>query len=107
MKQFFIGAVALFTFSSVNAQELKTKANWFNLDYEKDGIRGMGVERAYEELLKGKTSQQVIVGVIDSGVDINHEDLKANIWVNKDEIPDEKFSMEIPEGYTEFDQSGM
>lgn len=87
MKQFFIGAVALFAFSNLNAQELKTKPNWFNLDYEKDGIRGMGVERAYEELLKGKTSQRVIVGVIDSGVDVNHEDLKANIWVNKGEIP--------------------
>ena len=87
MKQFFIGAVALFAFSNVNAQELKTKANWFNLDYEKDGIRGMGVERAYEELLKGRIPQRVIVGVIDSGVDINHEDLKANIWVNEDEIP--------------------
>jgi subtilisin family serine protease len=87
MKQFFIGAVALFAFSNVNAQELKTKANWFNLDYEKDGIRGMGVERAYEELLKGRTSQRVIVGVIDSGVDINHEDLRVNIWVNEDEIP--------------------
>lgn len=88
MKQFFIGALVLFAFSNSNAQELKTKANWFNLDYEKDGIRGMGVERAYEELLKGRTSQQVIVGVIDSGVDINHEDLKTNIWINMDEIPD-------------------
>ena len=29
----------------------------------------------------------VIVGVIDSGVDYNHEDLKANMWINPDEIP--------------------
>jgi subtilisin family serine protease len=29
----------------------------------------------------------VIVAVIDSGVDIEHEDLKNVIWVNKDEIP--------------------
>ena len=87
MKKFLIGAFALFAFSGINAQQLKTKANWFNLDYEKDGIRGMSVERAYEELLKGKTSKTVIVGVIDSGIDIEHEDLKANIWVNEDEIP--------------------
>lgn len=87
MKKFILGAVALFAFSGLNAQQLKTKTNWFNLDYQKDGIRGMGVERAYEELLKNRTSKTVIVGVIDSGVDIEHEDLKNNIWVNEGEIP--------------------
>ncbi len=33
-------------------------------------------------------SQDVIVGVIDTGVDYNHEDLAANIWTNPGEIPD-------------------
>jgi subtilisin family serine protease len=28
-----------------------------------------------------------VVAVIDEGVDINHPDLKANIWVNTDEVP--------------------
>jgi subtilisin family serine protease/subtilisin-like proprotein convertase family protein len=32
-------------------------------------------------------SRNVIIGVIDSGVDINHEDLRANIWNNPGEIP--------------------
>ncbi len=71
----------------MNAQELKTKANWQNLDYEKDGIRGMSVERTYEELLKGRPSQPVVVAVIDGGTDINHEDLKDKIWINTKEIP--------------------
>lgn len=87
MKKVIIGAFALLAFTSLNAQQLKTKANWFNLDYEKDGIRGMSVERAYTELLKGRASKTVIVGVIDSGIDIEHEDLKNNIWVNENEIP--------------------
>lgn len=30
----------------------------------------------------------VIVAVIDSGIDIDHEDLSSNVWVNADEIPD-------------------
>jgi subtilisin family serine protease len=30
----------------------------------------------------------VTVAVIDTGIDINHEDLKDNIWTNKLEIPD-------------------
>lgn len=35
------------------------------------------------ELTKG--SSEVIVAVIDQGVDYNHEDLAANMWVNEDE----------------------
>ena len=33
-------------------------------------------------------SRDVIIAVIDTGVDVNHPDLKDNIWVNEDEIPD-------------------
>ncbi|BAY27877.1 putative peptidase [Calothrix sp. NIES-2100] len=33
-------------------------------------------------------SKNVIVAVVDSGVDYNHVDLNANIWTNADEIPD-------------------
>ncbi len=32
-------------------------------------------------------SHKVIIAVIDSGIDLNHPDLKANIWINKGEIP--------------------
>ncbi|MBX7158518.1 MAG: S8 family serine peptidase [Verrucomicrobiae bacterium] len=32
-------------------------------------------------------SKDVVVAVIDTGVDWNHEDLKGNIWVNSGEIP--------------------
>ena len=61
--------------------------NWYNLDPETDSIYGIATERAYAELLKGKPSSTVIVAVIDSGIDIHHEDLKPNIWVNQKEIP--------------------
>ncbi len=79
--------IILFAVIAANAQNLKTKPNWHNLDYAKDGIRGMSTEKAYAELLKDKPSKTVIVGVIDSGIDINHEDLKNIIWVNTREIP--------------------
>jgi subtilisin family serine protease len=42
--------------------------------------------RAPEVWAAGYTGQEVTVAVIDSGVDINHEDLRDNIWVNTDEI---------------------
>ncbi|HEX8096710.1 MAG TPA: S8 family peptidase, partial [Pyrinomonadaceae bacterium] len=32
-------------------------------------------------------SRGIVVGVIDEGVDINHEDLKANVWTNPGETP--------------------
>ena len=34
------------------------------------------------------SSPQVVVAVVDTGVDYNHRDLQGNIWVNIDEIPD-------------------
>ena len=54
--------------------------------FVKDTIPGMSVDRAYEELLKNKKGQKVIVAVIDSGTDIEHEDLKGRIWTNPNEI---------------------
>ncbi len=59
---------------------------WSHLDLEKDSIPGMSVDKAYTELLKNKKGNKIIVGVIDSGVDINHLDLKSVIWTNKKEI---------------------
>ncbi len=61
----------------------KDQKNWYN----GPGL-GMNTDKAYEKLLEGKTTQTVIVAVIDSGVDVDHEDLKGQIWTNEDEIPD-------------------
>ncbi len=61
--------------------------NWFNLDPVEDKVNGISTERTYKELLAGKQSKTVLVAVIDSGIDIDHEDLKDVIWINEDEIP--------------------
>ncbi|UGU18276.1 S8 family peptidase [Sinomicrobium kalidii] len=70
--------------ADLNENEFKT---WPHADLIADTIPGMSVNRVYEELLKGRKSEKVIVGVVDSGVDIEHEDLKEVIWVNEKEIP--------------------
>lgn len=59
---------------------------WSHLDLVKDTIPGMSVDKAYAELLQGKTGQKVIVGIVDSGVDIEHPDLQGMIWTNAKEI---------------------
>lgn len=59
--------------------------DWFLRDPETDKIQGLSVERAYT-LLKGRPSRTVVVAVIDTGVDFNHEDLKDVMWVNEKEI---------------------
>ncbi|WP_422106625.1 S8 family peptidase [Winogradskyella sp.] len=63
------------------------KKNWGHLDLERDTVPGMAVDRAYEEIIKGKKGKKVIVAVIDSGIDIDHEDLDDVIWTNKKEVP--------------------
>ncbi len=60
---------------------------WSHLDPVRDTVPGMSVERAYSELLKKRKGETVIVGVIDSGIDLEHEDIKDVLWVNKGEIP--------------------
>ncbi len=63
------------------------KHNWGHLDLEKDTIPGMSVDKAYSDIIKNRKGKKVIVAVIDSGIDIDHEDLDDNIWTNKDEKP--------------------
>ena len=98
------GAILLLSFttslalaqSSVSYQAKKDSLSeielqrWSHLDLLKDSIPGMSVDKAYNELLKDKKGNKVIVAVIDSGVDINHPDLKPVIWTNKKEIPNNK-----------------
>ena len=60
---------------------------WFTLSPQADKVYGVASEEAYKTL-KDREPTQVIVAVIDSGVDPNHEDLKEVIWTNPNEIPD-------------------
>ncbi len=68
----------------------KDLKRWSHLDLVKDTIPGMSVDKAYAEFLKGKKGTKIIVGVVDSGVDIEHEDLKSVVWTNPKEIAGNK-----------------
>lgn len=49
---------------------------------------GIGVDQLYSYLGDRKPVKKVVVAILDSGVDITHEDLRDKIWINTDEIPD-------------------
>lgn len=83
-KEFITAPLSVVKKAPVSENELK---RWSHLDLIKDSIPGMSVDKAYAELLQGKTGKKVIVGIVDSGVDIEHEDLKGMIWTNPKEIP--------------------
>jgi subtilisin family serine protease len=56
---------------------------WWLLDAETDGVYGASVDRAYREVLAAREPRRtIIVAVIDSGVDVEHEDLRDNLWRN-------------------------
>jgi cell wall-associated protease len=83
-KELITAPLAIVKKAPVTENELK---RWSHLDLIKDSIPGMSVDKAYAELLQGKTGKKVIVGIVDSGVDIDHEDLQGMIWTNTKEIP--------------------
>ena len=62
------------------------KHTWGHLDVLSDSLPGMSVEKTYAEIIKDNKGKNVIVGIIDSGIDINHEDLNDVIWVNTKEV---------------------
>jgi len=80
-----IGLCLMLCFFGLNAQD-SAPQNWFNLD-PSEGVPGVSTEKTYEKLLNNRKGQEVVVAVLDSGVDYEHEDLDDVMWVNEDEIP--------------------
>jgi cell wall-associated protease len=68
---------------ALSEKELQT---WGHKDLVTDTIPGMSVDKAYAEIIKGKKGKKIIVAVLDSGIDIDHEDLDDVIWTNPKEI---------------------
>lgn len=79
------------TYSSLSPKQAELtdqqSRHWGHLDLQKDTIPGMSVDRAYAELLKKKKGEPVIVAVIDSGIDLDHEDIQEVLWTNPGEKP--------------------
>ncbi len=55
------------------------------------GIEAIGVDRVWEWTTGGLTDQgdTIVIAVLDDGFDLEHEDLRDNIWRNLDEVPND------------------
>lgn len=78
------------SFVIINSKKSITKEeliHWQHKDIITDTIPGISLDKAYNEILNYRIGDTVIVAVIDTGMDINHNEIKDFIWVNTDEIP--------------------
>ena len=91
MKFIFSGLIIVFISLQSSGQSGKetdlSGEQWHHLDFKLDSVPGISTIRAYEEVLKNRESEKIIVAVLDDGIDISHEDLQGQIWTNQDEIP--------------------
>ncbi|WP_300568344.1 S8 family serine peptidase [Flavobacterium sp.] len=74
---------------SISNNELKEieLKNWFQKDYLLDTIPGISLDKWYSQNKKKSKKKNIIVAVIDTQIDIKHEDLQNQFWVNPNEIP--------------------
>lgn len=77
---------------SYNSTSIKTKLsdkekiNWQHKDIIDDSIPGISLDKAYKELLFDKKGDTVIVAVLDTGIDLYHEEFSNIFWKNSKEI---------------------
>ncbi|MEO6732916.1 MAG: S8 family peptidase [Ferruginibacter sp.] len=89
-KILLLTSVAILSLATVFSQTSKTvlPKNWHLQNKDSTGIYGISLDKAYDFVKTKKIkSSEVLVAVIDSGIDTLHEDLKPVLWTNPKEIP--------------------
>lgn len=84
-------------FGFSHAQEAKADSDpmknkdlmtWYHKDFATTKIYGVNTDNAYKYLeSKGLKPKTVVVGVLDSGVQVDHPGLVKNVWSNPNEVP--------------------
>lgn len=73
------------TLDPMNDKDLMT---WYHKDFSAANVYGVNTQNAYKYLeSKGLKPKPVIVGVLDSGVEVDHPGLIKNMWKNPNEVP--------------------
>ncbi len=94
MKKLLIAAAFLYAgFGLMEAQTAtpeidKSQKTWYHKDFATTKVYGVNTENAYKFFeSKGLQPQNVVVGVLDSGVEVDHPGLIKNMWKNPNEVP--------------------
>lgn len=94
MKKIAIAICYLVGFGWATAQSTplsdkdKDLMTWYHKDFATTKVYGVNTQNAYKYLeSKGLKPKTVVVGVLDSGVQVDHPGLVANMWKNPNEIP--------------------
>ncbi|WP_018674478.1 S8 family serine peptidase [Riemerella columbina] len=94
MKKIIIAALFLAGFGTAFSQEQEQVQHnpdletWYHKDFNSTNVYGVNTINAYKFLeSKGLKPHTVIVGVLDSGVEVDHPGLINNIWTNPNEVP--------------------
>lgn len=92
MKKLLIAAAFYAGFATIAAQTAtpndKDQKTWYHKDYATTKVYGVNTENAYKFLeSKGLQPKTVVVGVLDSGVEVDHPGLAKNMWKNPNEVP--------------------
>jgi subtilisin family serine protease len=85
----YIFNIFLLSFSVSLVAQSPADTFWHFNQFHPRKMAAIDFDRA-EELAKDKKQDTIIVAVIDAGMDINHEDLISNLWVNRKEIAGNK-----------------
>ena len=90
MKRILLAAVFLVGINAFQAQETRNKdtETWYHKDFATTKVYGVNTDNAYKFLeSKGLKPKTVVVGVLDSGVQVDHPGLVNNMWKNPNEVP--------------------
>ena len=87
-KKLWLFSIVLISFQLTAQQRDIPPEDWYHQSSSHPVFPGISSHYVYNNILKDTPARPVIVAILDTGVDIEHEDLKDNVWTNSDEIPD-------------------
>jgi subtilisin family serine protease len=69
-------------YRSISPDDERYKEQWY--------LQNININSIWQETTGGKTlnGTDIVVAVLEKGLDINHIDLRDNLWTNQNEIPD-------------------